>query len=125
MIEKAASVVCTNNRQKGYKNDFLNHIMRYNGILEEKYNYVLRINRAIVSKILDYNEKAFGISKRSNYGKIYMDYRNKLAHGDVQPLDAPQIAVYRVLEAMVYLLLINNVGFSEKEKQTMIDKLFV
>lgn len=101
-------------KEKKYYSDFEKHIDRYEGLLEEKFNFVLKNN----SKILK-------ISSNKNYGNIYAEYRNKLAHGTIEPLSDNEIEVYRLLRAMIYILLLNDVELNENELSKIINKIFV
>ena len=60
----------------------------------------------------------------TNYGNIYMKYRNNVAHGNVIPLSDEEIAVYRIMETMIYLMLLEDVNLSEEELHTVVKKLF-
>lgn len=124
VIGKAKEVQGQNKHQREYITDIINYINRYNGNLEEKFNFVLKKYRTVLDPIIVSNDNRYKIAQDNNYGKIYMYYRNPVAHGDVHPLDKPQLAVYRLLEAMVYLLLIKDVGFTEEELKTIVNRLF-
>ena len=63
------------------------------------------------------------INQEENYGKIYMNYRNKLAHGTIEPITEKEIAVYRLLCPMIYTMILQN-DFTEDEIYNMISKVF-
>ena len=53
-----------------------------------------------------------------------MKYRNNVAHGNVLPLSDKEIAVYRIMETMIYLMLLEDVNLSEEELHAVVKKLF-
>ena len=57
--------------------------------------------------------------------KIYAEYRNKLAHGTINPLGDNEIEVYRLLRAMIYILLLNDIKLDEKILSKIINKVFL
>ena len=97
-----------------YDEDFEEHIARYEGVLEEKFNFVLNSNPKILKT-----------SSKQNYGKIYAEYRNKLAHGTINPLGDNEIEVYRLLRAMIYILLLDDIKLDEKILSKIIKKVFL
>lgn len=101
-------------KEKKYFSDFEEHIARYEGVLEEKFNFVLK-----------HNSKILKTSSNQNYGKIYAEYRNKLAHGTINPLGDNEIEVYRLLRAMIYILLLNDIKLDEKILSKIINKVFL
>lgn len=107
-----------------YYNKCRRQIELYEGQLEEKFNFVFKNNKNALTTILQYNESHFGIKKSENYGEIYADYRNKTAHGSVEPLTEKEVAVYRILRPLIYFLILSEVGLTIKEKQKITEKLF-
>lgn len=100
-------------KEKKYFSDIEEHIDRYEGVLEEKFNFVLKGNLNILKP-----------SSNKNYGEIYAKYRNKLAHGTIEPLGGDEKEVYRLLRAMIYILLLNDVKLNENDLSKIINKLF-
>ena len=96
---------------------------RYEGRLSEKFNYVFKENKSFLNEIIAKIEKDYGIVS-GNFGDIYAKYRNKVAHGDIQPLTENEIAVYRIMEPLIYLMLFKKAGLSDDEKSRIINKLF-
>ena len=86
----------------------------FGGVLEEKFNFVLNSNPKILKT-----------SSKQNYGKIYAEYRNKLAHGTINPLGDNEIEVYRLLRAMIYILLLDDIKLDEKILSKIIKKVFL
>lgn len=99
-------------------------IEHYEGQLEEKFNYVLSENKAALDTVLKYNEANFSVKCSENYGSIYSEYRNKIAHGSVEPLSDKEVAVYRILLPLIYLLILSGIDLSDAEKKKIIEKLF-
>lgn len=124
IIENVKQIEFKNKTQRNYRNDFVQHIDRYNGILAEKFNYVLKQYRSVLDSIIEYNNRMNCKISDVEYGDEYMKYRNKLAHGDIQPIDDIQVAVFRVLRALVYLLILRETNLSENELKEIINKLF-
>ena len=79
----------------------------------KKFNFVLKGNLNILKP-----------SSNKNYGEIYAKYRNKLAHGTIEPLGGDEKEVYRLLRAMIYILLLNDVKLNENDLSKIINKLF-
>lgn len=124
VMNKAREVQGENKKQRNYCKDIINYIQHYNGNLEEKFNYIFKKYYSILEPINVSNRTRYSIPEKYNYGKEYMSYRNSLAHGDVLPLGEEQIAVYRILVAMIYLLLIEDVSLCEKDLKKMVKLLF-
>ena len=66
--------------QKYYKK-CKQQIVHYEGILEEKFNYVYNKHISELSGVLTSIESSVSISRKANYGAIYQEFRNKMAHG--------------------------------------------
>ncbi len=112
-------------KEQGYVIDCKKQVERYEGFLEEKFNYILKENKKVLEKILLKNQRDFGIFESNEYGKIYADYRNELAHGSIEGLSNDKIAVYRLLRAMIYILLLNEIELNEECLSRIINKIFV
>lgn len=112
-VESIDETSFTTKKEKKYLANFKNHIERYDGFLEEKFNFVLNNNK-----------KVLNISSNQNYAKIYAEYRNKLAHGTIEPLDNEKYEVYKLLRPMIYILILNDIRLEEKVLSTIINKLF-
>ena len=110
-------------KEQKYLENFKNHINRYEGVLEEKFNHVFNSHKTVLEKILEGNERRYNVAHDTNYGNQYMIYRNKLAHGTVEPLGENEIAVYRLLCPMIYAMILQK-DFSENEISNMISKIF-
>lgn len=110
-------------KEKKYFDAFKEHINRYEGVLEEKFNYVFKAYKSCYGKILEGNDRRYHVNQKENYGKIYMNYRNKLAHGTIEPITEKEIAVYRLLCPMIYTMILQN-DFTEDEIYNMISKVF-
>ena len=54
----------------------------------------------------------------------YANYRNKIAHGSVEPLSDKEVAVYRIILPLIYILMLSEIDLSDTEKKKMIGKLF-
>lgn len=107
-----------------YFNDCCDQINRYEGLLEEKLNFIVKTYHNPLEDILNSNLKKYN-TQISDYGKIYSKYRNKIAHGDVQPLSNDEIAVYVVLQAAVYFLLLKDIDLDGDTLKTIVNKLFL
>lgn len=120
---KSISDSLKNSEEKKYYNCFVSLNERYEGRLSEKFNYVFKENKSFLNEIIAKIEKDYGIVS-GNFGDIYAKYRNKVAHGDIQPLTENEIAVYRIMEPLIYLMLFKKAGLSDDEKSGIINKLF-
>ena len=126
-LEKIDSIydeVTLSKREQEYYQKCRKQIEHYEGLLEEKLNYIIRKNKSILDYILKYNEDNFGVKFSDNYGSIYAEYRNKIAHGMIEPLSDKEIAVYRIIIPIIYLLILSKIDISNPEKKKIIAKLF-
>ena len=124
ILDSISKVQGENKKERKYCEDFKNHIERYDGILEEKFNFARKRYKKYINNILQDNLQHYNMPIDTNYGNIYMKYRNNVAHGNVLPLGDKEIAVYRIMETMIYLMLLEDVNLSEEELHTVVKKLF-
>ena len=124
ILDSISTVQGENKKERKYCEDFKNHIERYDGILEEKFNFAQIRYEKYIKNILQGNLQHYNVPANSNYGNIYMKYRNNVAHGNVLPLSDKEIAVYRIMETMIYLMLLEDVNLSEEELHAVVKKLF-
>jgi hypothetical protein len=113
-----------NNKEAAYYEKCRNQVVHYEGQLEEKFNYVFKKHKDVLSNILNYNETHLGIPASENYGAIYATYRNKVAHGAVDPLTDKEVAVYRLLPPLIYILLLYCLNLNTDDLSRIICKLF-
>lgn len=106
-----------------YYNTLKRQIENYDGILEEKFNYIFYKHQEALHPLITYLDK-YNSSSTIDYGSIYVSYRNKLAHGAIEPLNNERTATYVILRAMVYILLLDNANLSENELQKILTKIF-
>jgi hypothetical protein len=111
-------------KEQGYYKKCREQLEHYEGQLEEKFNYVFDANKAVLDGILKYNENNLGVQASVKYGSVYATYRNKIAHGSVEPLTDNEVAVYRIILPLIYILMLSEIDLSDTEKKKMIDKLF-
>ena len=78
----------------------------------------------MLDSILKYNENNLGIKQTVQYASVYANYRNKIAHGSVEPLSDKEVAVYRIILPLIYILMLSEIDLSDTEKKKMIGKLF-
>lgn len=111
-------------RELEYFVDCKKQIERYEGILEEILNFIVKKYKNALDDLLSFNYKEFHIDPNA-YGKVYSDYRNKIAHGDIDPVGEQEVAVYRVLQAAIYFLLLEETGLDSNALRTIAKKLFL
>lgn len=111
-------------KEQDYYKKCREQIEHYEGQLEEKFNYVFKANKTVLDSILKYNENNLGIKQTVKYGSVYANYRNKIAHGSVEPLSDKEVAVYRIILPLIYILMLSEIDLSDTEKKKMIGKLF-
>lgn len=124
MLDKINELEYNSGKKKDYFEKLKRQIEIYDGILEEKFNYVLTNNRTPLENILSFNMAEYHTVDKENYGNIYMNYRNKLAHGNIESMTNKELAVSRLIRPMIYLLLLNDLDFSLKNLTSIIHKLF-
>jgi hypothetical protein len=113
-----------NKEERKYYEKCRDQVVYYEGQLEEKFNYVFKKYNDVLRNILSYNETHFGIPDSANYGSIYATYRNKVAHGTIDPLTDKEVAVYRLLPPMIYILLLYCLNLNTDDLSCVICKLF-
>lgn len=101
------------NKEKKYFDDFKAYIDRNEGVLEEKFNYILKENKTLLS-----------ITKEQNYGELFAEFRNKLAHGEKIEFNDDVKEIYNLLRKMVFILLLSDIGLEEQEISNMLLKIF-
>ena len=99
-------------------------IDRYEGRLEEMMNYLVKKYKNALVDLLNQNQNKYGIRVHA-YGEMYRTYRNKIAHGDIQPIGDKEFAVYRILQALVYFMLLEGTGLGEDDLRIIAKKLFL
>ena len=109
--------------QKYYR-DCRDEIDRYEGRLEEMMNYLVKKYKDVLVDLLKQNQNECGIEINA-YGEKYRIYRNKLAHGDIPPIGPEEFAVYRVLQALVYFMLLEGTGLGDDDLRIIAKKLFL
>lgn len=111
-------------RQCNYFTDCINQIKHYEGRLEEMLNSTVNKYQEPLHCILDFNDTNHHINRR-DYGSIYSKYRNKIAHGDIERIGDKEIAVYRVLQSVIYFMLLEGVELDTNTLQGFANKLFL
>ena len=111
-------------KEKAYFKDCCQQIELYEGVLAAKFNYITNKYKNVLSCIAQDNLKRFN-TKLSDCGEIYAQYRNKIAHGSVESLTEKELAVYRLLRAMIYLLLLENCELDSNTLTVIVKKLFL
>lgn len=112
----------TSNEQK-YIKKFYRHNDLYEGILSEKFNFIYKSNKGFLDKIIMSIEKEHG-EIPNNISDVYMKYRNDMAHGNVRPVEHKELIAYRIMEPLIYLMLLQKTGLSTNDKYKIINKLF-
>ena len=111
--------------EQKYLNDCISQVERYEGLLKEIVDFIVKEKyKEELSDLLRANEKEFHLELNS-YGEIYSEYRNKIAHGDIDPVGENEWAVYRVLQAVTYFMLFEGTGLSCGTLRTITKKLFL
>ena len=108
-----------------YYNKCREQVVLYEGQLEEKFNYSVELYSGVIEKILDKNKQDYCVDIKDNYGRIYADYRNYLAHGDIKYLTDKEMAVYRILQSLIYVLLLYDLDLETFEMKKIIEKVFL
>lgn len=110
--------------ERKYLGDCKRQIEHYEGRLEEILDFIVKKYERALVDLLSFNRKAYDMAPIA-YGKIYSDYRNKIAHGDIGPIGEKEIAVYRVLQAAIYFLLLEGTELDSDTLRTIAKKLFL
>ena len=113
-----------NRKGCGYFKDCREQIVRYEGLLEEKFNFLTEKYMDALEDILSYNLQKHNLDA-GDYGVIYSRYRNKIAHGEVSPVGGNEVAVYRVMQALIYYMLLEGTGLDNNTLRVIAKKLFL
>lgn len=120
MVEKSRM----SKREQAYFDDCQKQIEHYEGRLEEMFNFIVRKYRDGLDDLLSFNRKEYHMNL-NDYGNTYSNYRNKIAHGNIEPIGAKEIAVYRVLQAAIYFMLLEGTGLGSDTLRVIAKKLFL
>lgn len=111
-------------RERAYFNDCQKQIEHYEGRLEEMLNFIVKKYKYELEDLLAYNRKENHINS-NDYGSAYSNYRNKIAHGDIEPIGKKEAAVYRVLQAAIYFMLLDGAELDSDTLRIIVKKLFL
>ncbi len=111
-------------REREYFDDCQKQIERYEGRLEEMLNFIVRKYKDELDDLLSFNRKEYHMNS-NDYGNIYSNYRNKIAHGDIVPIGEKEAAVYRVLQAAIYFMLLDGTELGGDTLRVIAKKLFL
>lgn len=110
--------------ERKYFDNCRNQIVHYEGLLEEKLNFIVEKYKDALTDILDFNLQKYAIAPNT-CGEIYSKYRNKIAHGNIEPIGEKEGAVYKVLQATIYFMLLDGVGLNYDTLRVIAKKLFL
>ena len=111
-------------KERKYFRKCCEQIERYEGRLEEMLNFVVKKYESALEDILQFNLREYGVEVNA-YGGIYSEYRNKTAHGEILPIGDHEKAVYRVLQATVYFMLLEETDLDSNTLRIIAKKLFL
>ena len=110
--------------ERKYFDDCQKQIERYEGLLEEMLNFIIKKYKDALADLLNYNSQEYHMNPNS-YGEIYSNYRNKIAHGNIEPIGEKEGAVYRVLQAAIYFMLLDGTELDSNTLRVIAKKLFL
>ena len=111
-------------KERKYFRKCCEQIERYEGRLEEMLNFVVKKYECALEDILQFNLREHGVETNA-YGEIYSEYRNKIAHGEILPIGDHEKAVYRVLQATVYFMILEGADLDSNTLRIIAKKLFL
>lgn len=111
-------------QERSYFDDCKKQIERYEGRLEEMLNFIVRKYKDELDDLLRFNQKEYHMNS-NDYGNTYSNYRNKIAHGDIVPIGEKEVAVYRVLQAAIYFMLLEGTELGSDTLRVIAKKLFL
>lgn len=111
-------------RERSYFDDCKKQIEHYEGRLEEMLNFIVRKYKDEFDDLLRFNQKEYHMNS-NDYGNTYSNYRNKIAHGDIAPVGENEVAVYRVLQAAIYFMLLDGADLGSDTLRVIAKKLFL
>ena len=110
--------------ERKYFDDCQKQIERYEGLLEEMLNFIIKKYKDALADLLNYNSQEYHMNPNS-YGEIYSNYRNKIAHGNIEPIGEKEGSVYRVLQAAIYFMLLDGTELDSNTLRVIAKKLFL
>lgn len=111
------------NKEQKYKEKFERHVEIYDGIMEEKFNHAYNQNKKHLSQVITSIEIQHGTIP-NNPGSTYMKYRDDLAHGNIRDIGNKELIIYRLMEPLIYLMVLEKTHLSDDDKTKIINKLF-
>ena len=110
--------------ERKYFGDCQKQIERYEGLLDEMLNFIIKKYEKPLDDLLSFNLKKHQMNQNA-YGETYSNYRNKIAHGDIEPVGEKEGAVYRVLQAAIYFMLLEGTELGSDTLRVIAKKLFL
>lgn len=94
--------------------------------LGEKYKNALNMHMDLVKPIIGRLSSANGVAfpSENEAGKIFADFRNRIAHGNPPEIENIHCVLYEVARALIYIMILKNAGMDEKSIKNIVKKLF-
>lgn len=109
---------------KKYAEKCREQIVRYDGLLEEKFRYASDYCDSIINEIVNNALKRIGVSDRLDLAQKYASVRNHLAHGSFEKLDVDACAVFYVMHIIIYAMILRQSGIDDEEAIYLLHKIF-
>ncbi len=110
--------------ERKYFGDCQQQIERYEGILEEMLNYIVKKYKFKFEDIISCNLRNDNVNF-GEYGEIYSNYRNRLAHGDIECVRDKEVTVFKILQSSIFFLLLEGTSLNINALRGIVKKLFL
>lgn len=94
--------------------------------LAEKYKNALVNNWEYIQPVVDKMSRANKVEfpSASEAGKEFADFRNGIAHGNLQAIEPLHVVLYEVARALIYTMVLKKANADDDSIKTVINKLF-
>lgn len=94
--------------------------------LQVKFNETVKYYKPIIEPYIKrvITEEHTNLDENSNLGQIFAKMRNSIGHGDIIPIEREHVAVYRIVQYLIYIIILDKSGVEWDVIKKIINKLF-
>lgn len=110
----------------GYYEKIKEALSKIDYSLGEKYKNALTDNWEYIKPVVDKMSRANKIEfpSPSEAGKVFAEFRNGIAHGNPQEIEAIHVVLFEVARALIYTMVLKKANADSESIKTVINKLF-
>lgn len=93
--------------------------------LSVKFNETIEQYKVIVGQYIGkvIKEENAELEDNKDLGKVFADMRNAIGHGDIVPIERKHVAVFRITQCLIYILILDKLGVEWSVIKNLINKL--